>query len=97
MHDQHGKARRLRYCTAEEGVQRTEMKTDALSRVAHHARDPFPSSDTLLPLAPRETAKIVQNQLMPVEGSDTPQRALTSSRGKRLSNSSDKPRVISVR
>ena len=36
---------------------------------------------------------VVQNQAMPVEGSDTRRRALMSSRGKLLSNSFDRQGV----
>ncbi|KAH8991190.1 Mis12-Mtw1 protein family-domain-containing protein [Lactarius akahatsu] len=78
----------------EEDVRRMEMETDALRRAAHHSRDPLPSSDTLLPLAPRETPKIEQNRAMRGEGSRTPRRASMSSRGKRLSNSFDRTGVI---
>jgi len=71
-----------------------EMETDALRRSAHHS--PLPNSDTLLPLAPRETPKIEQNRAMRGEGSRTPRRASMSSRGKRLSNSFDRIGVIST-
>ena len=73
-----------------------EMETDALRRAAHHSRDPLPSNDTLLPLAPRETPKIEQNRAMRGDGSRTPRRASMSSRGKRLSNSFDRTGVIST-
>lgn len=73
-----------------------EIETDALRRSAHHSRDPLPGSDTLLPLAPRETPKIEQNRAMRSEGSRTPRRASMSSRGKRLSNSFDRTGVIST-
>ncbi|KAH9040820.1 hypothetical protein EDB84DRAFT_1559769 [Lactarius hengduanensis] len=56
----------------EEDVRRMEMETDALRCAAHHSRGPLPSSDTLLPLAPRETLKIEQNRAMCGEGSRTP-------------------------
>ena len=80
----------------EEDVRRMEMETDALRRAANHSRDPLPGSDTLLPLAPRETPKIEQNRAMRGEGSRTPRRASMSSRGKRLSNSFDRTGVIST-
>jgi hypothetical protein len=31
-----------------------EIETDALRRAGHHSRDPLPSGDASLPLAPRE-------------------------------------------
>jgi kinetochore protein Mis13/DSN1 len=83
----------------EEDVRQMEMEADALRRAAHRSREELSGSDSLLPLAPRETPKIEQNRTMRGEGSrtpGTPRRASMSSRGKRLSNSYDRTGIISV-
>jgi hypothetical protein len=76
-----------------------EMETDELRRAATHSHDALYTSDSFLPLAPRETPKIEQNRAMRREGSltpRTPRRASMSSRGKRLSNSFDRTGIISA-
>ena len=76
-----------------------EMEADALRRSALRSRDAIPESDSLLPLAPRETPQIEQNRAMRGEGSRTPRtprRASMTSRGKRLSNSFDRAGIISA-
>ncbi|KAH9957111.1 Mis12-Mtw1 protein family-domain-containing protein [Russula dissimulans] len=81
----------------EEDVRRMEMEADALRRSANRSHDALPSTDSLLPLAPRETPKIEKNREMRGESSrtpHTPRMASMASRGKRLSNSFDRAGII---
>jgi len=85
--------------TVEEDVRRMEMEADALRRSANHSHDALTSTDSLLPLAPRETPRIEKNREMRGESSrtpHTPRMASMASRGKRLSNSFDRAGIIGV-